>query len=71
MADRNVRPPSWTLASALITQGIAAIIVPSCAPGATPADRNVVFWHWSDALPARVILIDDEGRIPKNPASWA
>ncbi|MCQ9156842.1 RES family NAD+ phosphorylase [Acidomonas methanolica] len=71
MADRDVTPPSWTLAHTLIAQGIAAIIVPSFAPGATRADRNVVFWRWSDALPSSLRLIDDEGRIPKGPASWA
>jgi RES domain-containing protein len=51
-------------------EDMAAIIVPSFAPGATTDDRNVVFWRWSDELPARVTLIDDEGRIPKNSISW-
>jgi RES domain-containing protein len=32
-------------------KGLAGIVVPSFAPGAGPADRNVVFWRWSDVVP--------------------
>jgi RES domain-containing protein len=59
--------PSWRLAQRLIAQGIAAIIVPSFAPGAAPAERNVVFWRWSRAAPHRVVPIDDYGRLPHAP----
>jgi RES domain-containing protein len=63
-------PPSWDLARRLIDEGIAAIIVPSFAPGASEVDRNVIFWRWSDTLPYRVVVIDDEGRLPRDDRSW-
>jgi RES domain-containing protein len=65
------KPPSWDLARRLIANGIAAIVVPSFAPGALAEDRNVVFYRWSDDLPHRVRLIDDEGRLPRDDRSWA
>jgi len=67
---RGHRPPSWQLAQRLMEGGIAAIQVPSFAPGASIEDRNVVFWRWSDDLPCRVTLIDDEQRLQHNSASW-
>jgi len=67
---RGGKPPTWDLARRLIAGGIAAIIVPSFAPGALAADRNVVFYHWSDEWPHRVRLIDDEGRLPRDDRSW-
>jgi RES domain-containing protein len=45
MAARGVEPPSWRLAKRLIAEKYAGIVVPSFAPGAGPADRNVVFWQ--------------------------
>ncbi len=56
-------PPSWQLARRLMAEGVAGIMVPSFAPGAGPADRNVVFWRWSHAPPCQVAVIDDEGRL--------
>lgn len=63
-------PPSWDLARRLIDGGIAAIVVPSFAPGASEADRNVIFWRWSNTLPYRVVVIDDERRLPRDDRSW-
>ncbi len=68
---RGGKPPTWDLARRLIANGIAAIIVPSLAPGALAADRNVVFYRWSNDPPHRVRLIDDEGRLPRDDRSWA
>ena len=70
MADRGQEPPSWTLASRLLAQGIAGIRVPSFARGAGPDDINLVFWSWSDKPPHKVTVIDDEGRLPKDDSSW-
>lgn len=71
LASRGQIPPSWQLTRRLIERGVAAIIVPSFAYGATEMDRNVVFWRWSDALPHRVSVIDDESRLPRDDRSWA
>ena len=57
---KGEEPPSWRLAKRLIVGGCAGILAPSFAPGATSADRNVVFWRWSNALPHRVQVIDDD-----------
>jgi RES domain-containing protein len=58
------------LARRLITRGIAGILVPSFAPGATPGDDNLVLWDWSNRLPHRVTVFDPTGRLPRNQRSW-
>lgn len=70
LARRRLEPPSWSLATRLRAQGVAAIIVPSFAPGASARDRNMVFFDWSGELPHRLLVIDDQNRLPKNPSSW-
>jgi RES domain-containing protein len=52
-------------------QGLAGIVVPSFAPGAGPADRDFVFWRWSDVVPHLVRVIYDEARLPRDGRSWA
>jgi RES domain-containing protein len=70
LALRRTEPPSWALARRLTAAGTAAIIVPSFAPWATD-DPDIVLWRWSEALPHRVAVIDDEGRLPKDQRSWS
>ncbi|GBQ13462.1 hypothetical protein AA16663_1480 [Komagataeibacter rhaeticus DSM 16663] len=70
LADQGKMPPSWELAKTLIANKITGIIVPSFAPGATKNDQNLIFWKWSGDLPSRVIVIDDEGRLPRTDMSW-
>ena len=70
LALRGIEPPSWRVARRLIAGGKAAIVVLSFAPGAGPADRNVVFWHWSNAPPHKVAVIDAEARLPRDGRSW-
>ena len=38
---------------------------PIFAPGAAASDVNLVLWRWGDRRPSRIVLIDDERRIPK------
>ena len=64
-------PPSWGIARRLMADGCAGILVPSFAPGAGDADRNLVLWTWSERLPHRVSVFDPSGRLPKNQLSWA
>ena len=70
LAAHGVEPSSWHLAKRMIGEGYAGIIAPSFAPGAGLADRNVVFWRWSDDLPHKVLVIDDEARLPRDGRSW-
>lgn len=43
--------------------GYHGLLVRSFAPGAGAADLNLVLWEWSAVKPARLTLIDDEGRL--------
>ena len=57
------KAPTQILAERLIADGYVGLQVPSFAAGATAGDLNMVLWLWSSALPAKLILIDDEGRL--------
>jgi len=70
IARREEIPPSWRVAQRLIAAGFAGAIVPSFAPDATGADKNVVFWKWGSAVPHQVVVIDDDDRLPRNDLSW-
>lgn len=64
------RPASWAIHDRLLADGIAGIVVPSFAPGATEDDRNLVLWKWGPDLPHRVAVYDPSGRLPKDQLSW-
>ena len=59
-------PSSHALADRLIAAGYVGMRVPSFAPGGLPDDVNLVFWNWSDSRPSRIVLVDDEHRLPKS-----
>ena len=61
----GIVPASQNLADRLIAAGYAGMRVQSFAPGAGTDDVNLVFWRW-DTSTSRVILIDDEQRLPKD-----
>lgn len=63
-------PASWQLARRLIARGIAGILVPSFAPGASGSDENLVLWDWSERPPHQVRVFDPSGRLPRNQLSW-
>lgn len=64
------RPASWTIFERLSASGTAGILVPSFAPGADAANRNLVLWNWGPDLPHRVSVIDPLHRLPHDQASW-
>ncbi len=70
LAHEGRTPPTWTLARRLIADGMAGVIVPSFAPGATAQDRNLVLWRWGPDLPHKVNVHDPSGRLPRNQLSW-
>ncbi len=70
VVSRGETPPSWRMAQRLSSSGVAGVMVPSFAAGATAEDRNLVLWNWSGDLPHRLIVIDDEHRLPRDDRSW-
>jgi RES domain-containing protein len=57
------KAPTQILAQRLIAAGYAGMRVRSFAAGASAEDLNMVLWVWGSALPAKLMLIDDEGRL--------
>jgi len=57
------KAPTQILAEKLIADGYAGLRVPSFAKGASGEDLNMVLWVWGSTLPAKLVLIDDEGRL--------
>ncbi|KQV25406.1 hypothetical protein ASC97_25760 [Rhizobium sp. Root1203] len=49
----------------LAQAGYQALLVQSFAHGATTQDLNLVLWTWSNALPSRITLNDDDGRLSR------
>jgi RES domain-containing protein len=54
------KAPTQALAERLIAADFVGMLVRSFAPGATPADLNLVLWRWG---PDSLSVIDDEGRL--------
>ena len=52
-----------TFAERLIQRGHQGLLVRSFAHGASGTDLNLVLWTWGSSRPARLRLIDDEGRL--------
>ena len=57
------KAPTQILAERLIADGHAGLRVRSFAAGSTAEDLNMVLWVWGNAPPAKLVLIDDEGRL--------
>ncbi|WNJ90538.1 RES family NAD+ phosphorylase [Bosea sp. 685] len=62
-AKANGKSRTQSFAQRLMAKGYRGLLVRSFAAGAGASDLNLVLWAWSDAPPARLILIDDEGRL--------
>ncbi len=56
-------PASQALADRVIAAGYVGMRVRSFAVGTGADDLNLVMWRWSSDRPARIALIDDEGRL--------
>ncbi len=57
--DRRLRllPGGWR------QRAITASWYGAFAAGSTDEDMNLALWRWTDTLPARLVLIDDEDRL--------
>jgi RES domain-containing protein len=60
------KAPVQRFAESLIEEGHHGLLVQSFARGASETDLNLVLWSWGSSKPARLTLIDDEGRL----TSW-
>jgi len=69
-ANKGITPASWEIATTLINASIAGIVVASFAEKVQNNAHNLILWKWSDALPHKILLIDDDGSLPKNYDSW-
>ena len=59
----NGEARTQTFARNLLANGYSALLVRSFAPGASKEDFNLVLWRWGSGPPARLTMIDDEGRL--------
>ncbi|PIO96311.1 RES family NAD+ phosphorylase [Pleomorphomonas carboxyditropha] len=50
-------------AADLLAAGFSGLLVRSFARGSSDADLNLVLWRWSEGLPHRLTVIDEEGRL--------
>ena len=57
------KAPTQEFAERLKASGYAGLRVRSFAKGASHDDLNIILWVWGQNLPARVRLVDDEGRL--------
>lgn len=60
---RDSEAPTQRFARRLIEEGWAGMLVRSFARGSGPDDLNLVLWRWGKQAPARLEVIDDEGRL--------
>ncbi len=60
---RDGKSATQRLAARLHAAGYAGIQVRSYAKGSGPTDLNLVLWVWGAELPARLQLVDDDGRL--------
>lgn len=70
MVAMGLRPPTWSMADRLIADNYSGILAPSYAKNTPPTAKNMILWNWADLPPHQVILIDDDGRLPKDQESW-
>lgn len=70
LAKAGKTPPSWQIATRLIGQGIAGVLVPSFANRAPERASNLVLWDWGPDRPHRVTVTDRSGKLPRNQLSW-
>lgn len=64
---RGERPPTWTLAQRLQTQGCAGVRVPSAI---LPDTANLVLWRWNDMPDRQVVAHDPLGDLPVDQSAW-
>lgn len=67
MLDNN--PYTHQISDTLLAKGASGIISPSYASGAKDC-LNLVLWKWSNKLPYKVLVVDDNNALPKNQLSW-
>jgi len=62
--------PSWLVAERLEADGFVGMLAPSFVPHATEANCTLILWRWGPELPARIVVFDPTGRLPRDQLSW-
>jgi RES domain-containing protein len=70
LARAGKTPPSWAIATRLIGEGFAGVLVRSLARRSRADAYNLVLWRWGPDRPHRVTVSDPGGKLPKNQLSW-
>ena len=60
---RQGEAPTQRFARRLIAERWPGMLVRSFARGSGPDDLNLVLWRWGEKPPARLEVVDDEGRL--------
>ena len=63
--ESGIVPKSHMVASQLMRLGYAGVLVKSFALAAAPNDFNLVLWEYSDKLPRKVSVVDDENLLER------
>lgn len=65
--DAGKEPATYRLRKRLLKAGRDGVVYPSyMSPGGT----CVALWRWNEDGAPRLEVVDPDGRLPKNPASW-
>ncbi len=64
---RGELPPTHALREKLMAQGSDGVVYPSVM---SPGGTCVALWRWNGRGTPTLRVVDPEGRLPKNPASW-
>nr|WP_117193386.1 RES domain-containing protein [Rhizobium terrae] len=65
--DKGLKPATLALRERLVERSFHGVIYPSfMSPGGT----CIALWRWNDGTGPALNVIDPDGRLPKNPASW-
>lgn len=64
---RKTNPPTWELATRLVSAGVAGILVPSFQ---AKAGSNLVLWSWNTVPGRKVVALDPLHDLPRDARSW-
>ena len=67
LADQGVTPPTYDIRARLLRHGLHGVVYPSFM---SPGGKCVALWNWNGTDSPRLRVVDPDGRMPKDAASW-